>query len=95
MTMKQFAEKLITLFDVILKISTDDYRIVLSVRDGGTVDVYIRNDKKSGSYTWNNEVIIALQTVELFTPDDIRVEYHWCLSSHEQFKDKEKEDEGN
>ena len=88
MQIKKFAEKLITLYDVVLKISTNDYRIVLSVKDGGTVEVYFRIDGPSGHYSNKSEVIIALQTVELFTPDNIKVEYHWCLSSHEQFDGK-------
>jgi hypothetical protein len=83
--MQVFAERLTKLFDVVLKISTNDYRITLDV--GGMVDVYFRDDAPF-KISNRNEVTIALQTLELFAPESFSVNYHWCDSRHEQFDGK-------
>ena len=75
-----FTERLERLFDVVLKIKADDYRIVIN---GSRVDVYFRNDNL---ITFKkDELTIALQTLEIFDHDGIQVEYHWCLSAHRLF----------
>jgi hypothetical protein len=89
--MQVFAERLTRLFDVVLKISTNDYRITLSDRLGNMVDVYIRDDIP-GKISTRKEVIVAIQTLELFAPENFLVAYHWCLCSHEQF-DRKKSNE--
>jgi len=82
--LKKTAERLTRLFDMVLKISRDDYRIVLSDRNGGMVDVYFRDDRLDKI---NNrpDVAIALQTVELFVTNNWQIAIHWCTSKHEQF----------
>jgi len=82
-TLKKTAENLRRLFDVILKISTNDYRIVISERLGPMIDVYFR-DEPFGKYHDRKDLIIALQTIEYLLPD-YRISFHYCLSKHEQF----------
>jgi hypothetical protein len=82
--MQVFAERLARLFDVVLEINANDYRITLDV--GGMVDVYFRDDKQKIST--RKEVIVTLQTIGLFAPESASVNFHWCLSSHEKFDGK-------
>ena len=78
--LEKTAEQLKKLFDIVLKISTNDYRVEVTDRNGGMVDVYFRDDIES-----RTDVTIALQTVEIFVSDAWRIAYHWCSGKHEQF----------
>ena len=82
--LRQTAEQLTHLLDVVLNVSTDDYRIVLSDRNGGMIDVYFRDDHLDKFFR-RPEVTVAFQTIELTVPDGWRIACHYCTSKHEQF----------
>jgi len=82
--LQQKAEQLSQLLEVVLEVSTDDYRIVLSDRNGGMVDVYLRDDLNK--FYKRRDFTVAIQAIELLVPDGWRIAFHYCTSKHEQFK---------
>ena len=85
--LKLIAENLDKLFSTVLKISSDDYRIVVSDRLDGIVDVYFRDFTSTSTKNMFSriEVTIALQTIDCVMPDSWRIAIHWVSSKHEQF----------
>jgi len=84
--LRQTAERLSQLLEVVLEISTDDYRIVLSDRNGNMIDVYLRDDDHLNKFYCRRDLTVAIQTIELLVPDSWRIAFHYCTSKHEQFK---------
>jgi hypothetical protein len=75
--LQKTAKQLAQLFDVVLKISKKDYRIVVSERIDGAIDVYFRDDLFK-----RQDVTIAFKTVELFVSDSWRIASHWGAGKH-------------
>jgi len=86
--LRQTVEPLSQLLEGVLEVSTDDYRIVLSDRNGGMVDVYLRDDHLNKLYE-RRDLTVAIQTIELLVPDGWQIAFHYCTSKHEQFKARE------
>jgi len=84
--LKKTAEQLEKLFDIVLKISTNDYRIVVSDRLGPMIDVCFR-DEPFGKFSENKDLIVAIQTMELLLPEQ-RISFHYCNSKHAQFNER-------
>jgi hypothetical protein len=82
--LRQTVEPLSQLLEGVLEISTDDYRIVLSDRNGGMVDVYLRDDRLNKLYE-RRDLTVAIQTIELLVPDSWQIAFHYCTSKHGQF----------
>ena len=82
MKIQKIAEKYITLFEIILKISKDDYKIYLSADNGGTIRIYIKD-----ILNHDQNMIVATQAADLFQPDNTKVEYIWCDRGHRIFKE--------
>jgi len=82
--LQQTAERLSQLLEVVLEISTDDYRIVLSDRNGNMIDVYLRDDHLNKFFS-RRDLTVVIQTIELLVSDSWRIAFHYCSSKHEQF----------
>jgi len=78
--LKKIAKNLDRLLSNVLKISVNDYRIVVSDRIGWMIDIYFL-EEPFGKFHDRQDLTIALQTIETVIPDTF-IHAHYCNKKH-------------